>query len=599
MIFKNHKNKPSFRFFRPRKRFVWGGLFSLALCVSQGMANTVYNIMPSRPNFAAVSGLENERLLNMASSYVHNGQIYAAQDILAHMKPNTAIETAELHILRAQIALALQKPRLAIDTLSAIRDPERFPTPIQVQYHNLLAQAYERNTQQVYALQKRLKLEMLLDDPRAKQANRRKLWLGLMSMKSAELNALVLESDNDTQLQGWLKLAQIAREKLSGQALYDNLILWQQAHPNHPANTLMPASLDKALPYLRPMPKVLALLLPISGALAGPASAIQDGFLAAYQADGAPRQVQVKVYDTSKADIKQIYQQAIEAGANYIVGPLAKPDVAAIAALDHPVPTLLLNDIDVPMHDYNVFRFGLSPLNEARQTAVKASLSGLHRALVIAPADAWGAGITAAFQDEWQKNGGVIVDRLVYGDSSDLNTAVRELLHVSQRQAAQKQYRISYKGHPATNGPKRRQDFDMIFLLAYPSKARQIMPLLKYYFAGDVPVYSTSLAYAGNTNTMRDRDLEGLIFCDMPWMFRRQGVAKNWAEQFNSYNRLYALGMDSYALATQLNQLMIFPAISLNDDTGVLYLNRFGQVARVLSWGRFQGGLAHLVSEAG
>jgi outer membrane PBP1 activator LpoA protein len=72
--------------------------------------------------------------------------------------------------------------------------------------------------------------------------------------------------------------------------------------------------------------------------------------------------------------------------------------------------------------------------------------------------------------------------------------------------------------------------------------------------------------------------------------------SKNWPEQFNSYNRLYALGMDSYALATQLNQLLLFPADGENTH-GILYLKPTSQVARVLEWGRFKRGLVHSLGE--
>jgi hypothetical protein len=138
----------------------------------------------------------------------------------------------------------------------------------------------------------------------------------------------------------------------------------------------------------------------------------------------------------------------------------------------------------------------------------------------------------------------------------------------------------------------------MIFLLAYPSKARQIMPLLKYYYAGDVPVYATSSVYGGNANALKDKDLDGVIFCDIPWVFAHQMGSRNWPEQLNSYNRLYALGMDSYALATQLNQLILFPADGSRDDTtGTLYLKPSQQVARVLEWGQFRQGLAHSLGE--
>ena len=96
---------------------------------------------------------------------------------------------------------------------------------------------------------------------------------------------------------------------------------------------------------------------------------------------------------------------------------------------------------------------------------------------------------------------------------------------------------------------------------------------------------------------MKDRDVDGLIFCDMPWVFTHQMGSRNWPEQFNSYNRLYALGMDSYALTTQLNHLLLFPAMGISDKSGVLYLNSSQQIARILAWGQFKQGLAQQISD--
>ena len=144
---------------------------------------------------------------------------------------------------------------------------------------------------------------------------------------------------------------------------------------------------------------------------------------------------------------------------------------------------------------------------------------------------------------------------------------------------------------------RRRQDFDMIFLLAYPSKARQIMPMLRYYFAGDVPVYATSAVYAGHADPQKDKDLNGIVFCDVPWVLNHQMGHKNWPEQWNSYNRLYALGMDSFFLVTQLNQLLLFPAMGVSDNSGVLYLNANQKIVRRLAWAKFRQGLAEQVTE--
>ena len=218
----------------------------------------------------------------------------------------------------------------------------------------------------------------------------------------------------------------------------------------------------------------------------------------------------------------------------------------------------------------NAYHFGLSPSNEARQVAAKAAKKGFHRALIIAPAGGWGDEIVTAFSAQWQSAGGVVADKLTYDNSTDLNLAIRDILHVSSSQVREKQLK-QLLGKKIQAITRRRQDIDMIFLLAYPSKARQIKPLLKYYFAGDLPVYATSTVYGGSLNVMKDKDLDGIIFCDIPWVFSHQIGDKNWPEQLNSYNRLYALGMDSYVLVSQLDELMLFPATGINEKGDALY----------------------------
>ncbi|WP_231950634.1 penicillin-binding protein activator [Legionella spiritensis] len=542
-------------------------------------------------------GEEQQNMLIMAAGRaLYDGQWREALSILAQTRDLSPVQKNEKNILMARIDLLREQPRAAIARLSAVRNRENLPEFYQVLYHEQLASAYEASGNASYAVAERIKLERLLPDEASRINNRRVLWLTLTRLPDAELNTMGVEASDGSELQGWMKLALVARRQ-SGQpdAMLTQVAQWQEEFPGHPANKLLPSSLSAVKPYLYPKPRHMALLLPVTGPLAGPGGAVRDGFMAAYNASNPNSQTSVRIYNTAAGDVTRLYQQALEDGADYVVGPLAKNDVAIVASMSHPVPTLLLNDNEVRTGS-NAYRFSLSPANEARQVAAKAGKKGLKHVLIIAPSGSWGDEIVAAFTDQWQAGGGMVIDRLAFDDHTDLNTAVRELLHVSESEAKEKQFRRGAEPD-GVFVPKRRQDFDMIFLLAYPSKARQIMPLLKYYFAGDVPVYATSAVYAGNTNTMRDRDLDGIIFCDMPWVFNHQLANKNWPEQLNSYNRLYALGMDSYALTTQLNQLILFPAMGINDKSGVLYLNRAQQVARILAWGKFKGGVAELTSE--
>lgn len=336
-------------------------------------------------------------------------------------------------------------------------------------------------------------------------------------------------------------------------------------------------------------PKQIALLLPITGPFAGPGQAIKDGFMASHHADS---KIKIKVYDTNKGSIVETYDKAIEDGADYVIGPLIKSQVAAIAKVDHPVPTLLLNHASSILE--NAYTFGLSPINEAKQVAIKAHKNGFSRALIIAPKNSWGFGVVKAFTQQWEKKGGVIADSFYYGPKEDMSKGIREVLQVNISQQRENQFK-ELLGWDLQFVVGRRQDFDMIFLLAYPSKARHILPLLRYYYADKVPVYATSTVYSGQSDTLHDRDLEGVIFCDIPWVFSHHLANKNWPEQFNSYNRLYAIGKDSYALATKLNPSRLFTEDQLAKDSGFLYSTSKQHIVRKLEWGQFKQGLAHSI----
>ncbi|MBA2652934.1 MAG: penicillin-binding protein activator [Tatlockia sp.] len=535
---------------------------------------------------------EKQNLLIMAAGrFIYDGQWRDGVRILTQTNPLTPMQANAKNILLANTDLIREQPRAAIARLAKVHETSSLSLYYQVQYHETLALAYETIGNAAESVVERIKLEPLIPNEAARTNNRRILWLTLTKLPVEELNTLAVEAPDDSQLQGWMKLALIARQNNEdSQVTLAKMEEWQNQYQNHPANKLLPSPLASVKPYLHTKPRQVALILPLSGPLAGPGGAIRDGFMAA----AADSPAKVQFYDSAKTPVADLYQKALSEGADYVVGPLSKSDVATVAAMEHPVPTLLLNDVDATSMP-NAYHFGLSPSNEARQVAEKAGKKGYKRALIIAPEGPWGEEIVTAFNSQWQDNGGIIVDKLAYGAKADLNTAIRDLLHVSESEGREKQVK-ELLGRNIQTVPNRRQDFDMIFLLAYPTKARQIMPLLKYYFAGNVPVYATSTVYGGSPEIMKDKDLDGIMFSDMPWVFSHQMGSKHWPEQLNSYNRLYALGMDSFALSTQLNQLLLFPSMGIDDNSGVLYLNRTQQIARIPAWGKFKGGVAVVVS---
>lgn len=539
------------------------------------------------------TGYEQQSLNILAAGrLISEGQWQNGLEILSQMGTISPDLMREKNCLLAKIELIRQKPKSAIAKLALIHQSDSMPLYYQVQYHEMLATAYRTTGNIMDALNERVKLEKLLPDESSQSNNHRALWLMLTTLPAEELNSFAAEAREGSVLGGWIQLAVISRTHPENvRNTIERLNQWKSVYPTHPANAILPPSLARIEPYLFAPPGKIALLLPLTGRLAGPANAIRDGFMQASRSANLP--INVQLYDTDKASASTLYQQAIDEGADYVVGPLGKADVNEIASINHPVPTLLLNDIDNRIQQ-NAYQFGLSPTNEARQVAARARKNGYTRALVIAPAGQWGEEVSSAFARQWQASGGRIVDSMIYSDNQDIASAVKGLLHASEPKRS-KARRGSGITTPEQTGPLRRQDFDMIFLLAYPSKARQIMPMLRYYFAGNVPVYATSAVYSGSANPQKDRDLNGILFCDIPWVFNHQQGNQNWPEQWNSYNRLYALGMDSFILVTQLNQLFFFPAMGVSDHSGALYLSANQRITRILAWGRFQQGLAQEV----
>ncbi|HHT0594584.1 TPA: penicillin-binding protein activator [Legionella anisa] len=542
-------------------------------------------------------GIEKQQsLLLAAGRLISEGQWRQGAAILAQTSELTSALKDEKNLLLAQIDLIRDRPQIALNRLDDITAHNELSPYQKIQLHELLAQAYRSTGKQLESVNERIQLETLLTDEESQANNRRTLWLTLTRIPQAELNSFAAKVANQSVLQGWIQLALISRTyRDNPKSLLAALDHWQSQYRGHPANNILPTPLDSIANKIRAQPKQVALLLPLSGALQGPGTAVRDGFMAAYKSNNSETSMQVKSYDTNKGDVTSLYQNAINDGADYIVGPLTKSQVAAIAALPHPVPTLLLNDADTAIQE-NSYSFGLSPANEAMQVAIRAKNKGYSRALIIAPGNDWGKEVTKAFTQQWQKSGGRVVDTFLYGSNDDLNKKMKDFLQITNSQQREKKLRelLGQKIQPVIS---RRQDFDMIFLLAYPSKARQIMPLLNYYYAGDVPVYATASVYGGSANPLKDKDLDGIIFCDIPWVFSHQAGTRNWPEQFNSYNRLYALGIDSYTLATQLNQLMLFPADQSQNGEGILYLKPSQHVARVLEWGQFKQGLVHSLGE--
>lgn len=516
------------------------------------------------------------------------GMTARAGQKLAHLKRLSPSLSDERNLLEAKRYLLLKHPKRALQKLAKISDKTTLTVPLQVYYYQILSSAYNQTHKPINAVNARLSLDLLLSGSQQQLANHQTIWRLLSSLPLKTETALMMDADEP--LRGWLSLNRIPKlYRDDGMGMQQAVALWQQEHQGHPANSLLASS--TRLPQVPFAVKKIALLLPLTGPLSGPGRGVRDGFMAAYyQAKGT--HPKLKFYDTFGKDVKLLYQQAVSDGSDFVVGPLAKENVKALSGASLGVPVLSLNELSASVS--GLYQFGLSPADEVPQVVGKAYANGFRRALLIAPEGAWGEPIAASFISHWQALGGRVTDSLYYGKDDDMDSSIKQLLHITASQSRNNSL-VRSLGKKVKFIPRRRQDFDVVFLFAYPSKARQIRPLLRYYYAGGVPIYSTSLIYAGNPNPHADSDLNGVIFADMPWVLKADShlVHKSWPEQFNSYNRLYAMGKDAYLISQQINQLLLFPSLGLDDNTGRLFMDKTGRIKRELSFARFDKGVPH------
>lgn len=524
-----------------------------------------------------------------------------------------------LSLLDARISLARQQPEEALAKLKIIRPLLGDETAhLQISYLQLRANIYLLQNQPLEAARQRVILEPLLTDPDAIQANQEAIVSALRSVSSETLRKHQTGLPQET-FNGWLELASIGQSLKPDQDDAE-LANWRKRYPQHPALDVVISSVISARPLALTLPTQIALILPLNNRFAKAAGAIRDGFLAAYYAQPASTEgpsiivPSVRIYDegNSPENIDFAYAQAISDGAEFVVGPLNKEAVNQLAHHDElPVPVLALNFSEQQNSEQtenlpdNLFQISLSPEQEARQVAERAWLDGHSRAAIITPATSWGTRVAKAFTERWLQFDGRVVEKQTYdAKKSDYSLPIRRLLNVDDSENRKRDLKRTI-GNKVEFIPRRRQDIDFIFMAASSRQARLIKPQLRFHHAPNLPVYATSHSYGGTIDKDMDRDMDGVLFSDMPWTLTihnadnnlKSGLHKNWPERVKRYTRLYALGVDAYHIISQLNTLRRNRAEYFKGETGDLSLDISNRLQRRLVWARFERGIPKVLDD--
>ncbi|WKD50786.1 penicillin-binding protein activator [Microbulbifer spongiae] len=586
----------------------------LAACQTPAPRSGVYR--PSYPPSHSISHNDAVHLLHSAEALpapARDQQRLQAAAILRELGDNETAREAVVGIIPAQLddtlyaSYAQVYGNLLVDSddffeaLTLATSPRldtvwpRLPQSTALPLRSLRADLWGLLGNLDNAIIERREIAFLAQTDEAITQNNNGLWQLLTQLPSSELQTRAAGS-SDPQMRGWYQLALLGRDTqtdISSQLVA--LKRWRERWPTHPASIHPPEALQLLERLAGQRVDSIALLLPLSGPLGSAGRAIRDGFMAAHYTalNAGAATPSVMVYDTgSEQPFEEIYQNAVNAGAKVIIGPLDKSKVANLLATEKlPVPTLALNYGDRGRISEDLVQFGLAVEDEARQIARHTYHQGHRQAMVLAADSSWGQRGAQAFQEEWQQLGGTVAVSKTFSPNSKFSNLVSDALLIPASEARKKalQGRLSA---PLAFTPRRRDDVDMVFLAALPQQARQINPMLTYYYAGDLPVYATSQVFVGNNHP--DRDINGIRFTALPWLFENNQTKRDIELQTDpapAFARLYALGADAFRLYPRLPLLRQFPRYKLYGLTGALSLSADGRILREQTWAQVEKGV--------
>jgi len=556
---------------------------------------------------------ENQRaeLRLRAAGLLAQGQHWdQLEQVLAGIQPETLdpAQLASRHLLKAQLLLARHQPEAALQELSALKTPETLADHGR-RYYELRAQAFADTGNPLEAARQLIWLDGLLENPDEKLRNQYRIWEQLSSLSDEALKTLRTAPPPDA-LSGWMELVEITREYRNDRERWSSeLSRWRARYPRHAAEeALLPDLLYQVGQFVSQANRI-AVLLPLSGRTEEAAMAIRDGILAAFYDSGSPKP-ELRFYDTGGNPqlVWSVYQRAINDGADFVIGPLLKESIQALSQSGLlPVPVLGLNRTDETSEnsELKLYQFGLAPEDEARQVAQRAIADSHQRLIALVPDNTWGERVYAAFQQTFTEMGGQVLDVERYAaNSADFKRPIRHALNIdASEQRLQALQRLL--GERLNFEPRRRQDVQGVFMLAFPREARQIKPQLRFHHAGDLPVYSTSHVFEASVDPSIDRDMDGLIFCDIPWVLDQEGpwarqrkqVQALWPVRGLRYERLFALGYDAYQVVPWLDTMQLPGFARFPGATGILSLDSNKRIHRALEWARFQGGWPEKIQE--
>jgi len=534
-----------------------------------------------------------------ADAWLLANQVRQAQDLLKWISRADldSRDRARLDLVLADLALRHERPDEAEQLLRQAR-PNLSSSSLN-RYNSLSAQLQQLLSLPVSRdISRAAKLSGSIDsyDPQAAL----EVIESLENVSSGELEVRADKPRAEQRFTGWLDLALVIRQNLViPDQVSQAMASWKARHPYHPLSEN--EALDLWLRYRQQFapPRKVAVLLPGSGRLSAAGAAVRDGLMSAFLEN--PGSTEILFFATGDEPESAIsaYFSAMDAGADWIIGPLQKSSIEAILKLAGlATPILALNEFPSSFHpppglSGQIFGISLSQEKEAVAVAEHAVRSGFERAVVLAPESAWGERMALAFQGEFlQENRELIAAARYFESDNDHSPVIERILKIDESKARKKRLENTLQ-MPLEFEAVRRNDIDMIFMAANATQAKLIRPQLRFFDAGDIPVYATGRVYSGQPNPVRNQDLNGIRFPITPWQLEHAGpgdIPELESIRGGNLATLYSIGYDAWKLLPWLEIIGRDPDFGFPGQSGVYRAGYNGNLRREPAWAVFSRG---------
>ncbi len=328
-------------------------------------------------------------------------------------------------------------------------------------------------------------------------------------------------------------------------------------------------------------PERLAVLLPQTGPLAVAGNAIRDGLLAAYYAE-TRQKPGIRFYDSkgTAEGIASALQQALDDGAQMVIGGIGREEVAVLSGNEHRVPVLALNRIETARNRM-LLNFSLNPEREGELIAERLLAKNLRSVGLFSQGSESDTRAIAAFERRYAQGGGRILVRAPAPAAS-----------------------MDDNGAPtAPTLPAAMAEASALVLWLPADSAKPIRGALALMGAASKPIFASS-ELQSNRDILPNNELNGIEFLQIPWLTTASNAQNLQAVQLMKLPSargpgaaLNAFGVDAWLIATRLPIWLASPKTEIAGATGQLHLEPDGRIERRLRWHVYRDGIVHAAND--